>query len=151
MRFLELGLADVVPDANTMGTFREALTRVAIGGEPAFGVLVKRFDAAVKTSGYLAMDGRIVDATIVVAPKQRNSQAEKDAIKEGRVPEGWADKPAKLARKSLPSGLTRGIVMRAGASSPPRPSRVRMGRRWSTSPSRASATGTMSALNAATG
>ena len=32
MRFLGLGLADPVPDANTIWTFREALTRAQIGG-----------------------------------------------------------------------------------------------------------------------
>ena len=151
MRFLGLGLADLVPDANTIWTFREALTRATIEGEPAVGVLFKRFDVAVKASGYLAMGGQIVDATIVAAPKQRNTQAEKDAIKDGHIPEGWADKPAKLAQKSLPSGLTRGTGMRAGASNTPRPNRVRMGRRWSTSRSRASATRTTSASIAATG
>ena len=75
MRFLGLGLADPVPDANTIWTFRKALTWATIEGEPAVGVLFKRFDAAVKASGYLAMGGQIVDATIVVAPKQRNTQA----------------------------------------------------------------------------
>ena len=34
MRFLGLGLADVVPDANTIWTFREALTRARIDGKP---------------------------------------------------------------------------------------------------------------------
>ena len=77
MRFLGLGLADPVPDANTIWTFREALTRAVIDGEPAVGVLFKRFDAAVKASGYLAMGGQIVDATMVAAPKQRNTQTEK--------------------------------------------------------------------------
>ena len=99
MRFLGLGLADAVPDANTIWTFREALTRAMIDGEPAVVVLFKRFDAAVKASGYLAMSGQIIDATIVAAPKQRNTREEKQAIKEGRVPDGWADKPAKLAQK----------------------------------------------------
>ena len=99
MRFLGLCLADAVPDANTIWTFREALTRATIEGEPAVGVLFKRFDAAVKASGYLAMGGQIVDATIVAAPKQRNTQAEKDAIKDGHIPEGWGDNPAKLAQK----------------------------------------------------
>jgi transposase, IS5 family len=32
MRFLGLGLADPVPDANTIWTFREALTRATLGG-----------------------------------------------------------------------------------------------------------------------
>jgi transposase, IS5 family len=39
MRFLGLGLADPVPDANTIWTFREALTRAQIGGEPAPGAV----------------------------------------------------------------------------------------------------------------
>ncbi len=99
MRFLGLGLADAVPDANTIWTFREVLTRATIDGEPAVSALFKRFDAAVKASGYLAMGGQIVDATIVAAPKQRNTQAEKTAIKEGRIPEDWKAKPAKLAQK----------------------------------------------------
>ena len=99
MRFLGLGLADAVPDANTIWTFREALTRASIDGETAVGVLFKRFDAAVKASGYLAMGGQIIDATIVAAPKQRNTIAEKQAIKDGHIPEDWKAKPAKLAQK----------------------------------------------------
>jgi len=50
-------------------------------------------------AGYLAMSGQIVDATIVAAPKQRNTQAEKAAIKAGRIPDGWASRPAKLRQK----------------------------------------------------
>lgn len=99
MRFLDLGLADAVPDANTIWTFREALTRAQIDGKPAVVILFKRFDDAVKACGYLAMSGQIVDATIVAAPKQRNTQVEKDAIKEGRIPEDWKARPAKLAQK----------------------------------------------------
>ena len=95
MRFLGLGLADPVPDANTIWTFREALTNAG-----AIEVLFRRFDQALKMSGYLAMGGQIVDArTIVAAPKQRNTNEEKKVIKEGRVPDAWRDKPAKLAQK----------------------------------------------------
>jgi IS5 family transposase len=32
-------------------------------------------------------------------PCERNTEDEKKAIKEGRIPEGWADKPAKLRQK----------------------------------------------------
>jgi transposase, IS5 family len=94
MRFLGLGLADPVPDANTIWTFREALKRAG-----AVEALFVRFDAALREAGYLAMGGQIVDATIVAAPKQRNSEAEKATIKAGRIPEGWAEKPAKLRQK----------------------------------------------------
>ena len=94
MRFLGLGLADPVPDANTIWTFREALKRAdAVDG------LFRQFDDALRASGFLAMSGQIVDATIVAAPKQRNTIEEKKAIKDGLVPDDWKDKPAKLAQK----------------------------------------------------
>ena len=94
MRFLGLGLADPVPDANTIWTVREALTKAG-----AIEVLFRRFDQALKMSGYLAMGGQIVDATIVASPKQRNTDEEKKVIKDGGVPDAWKDKSAKLAQK----------------------------------------------------
>lgn len=45
------------------------------------------------------MSGQIVDATIVAAPKQRNTIEEKKAIREGRIPEDWQKNPARLAQK----------------------------------------------------
>src|SRR5258708_15634180 len=94
MRFLGLGLSDRVPDARTSWLFREKRTRAgAIKG------LFDRFDASLRASGYIAMSGQIVDASLIAAPKQRNTQAEKEAIKAGPVPREWAKKPAKLAHK----------------------------------------------------
>lgn len=52
------------------------------------------------------MGGQIVDATIVAAPKQRNTEAERAAIKAGQVPEGWAEKPAKLRQKACDARWT---------------------------------------------
>jgi transposase, IS5 family len=99
MRFLGLGLADTVPDANTIWGFREALTRARIAGRPAIEVLFERFDTVLATAGFLAMGGQIIDASIVAAPKQRNPDGEKRDIKEGRIPSAWAGKPAKLRQK----------------------------------------------------
>ena len=93
MRFLGL-VGDAVPDANTIWTFREALTKAG-----AVERLFELFDQELRAQGYLAMSGQLVDATIVAAPKQRNTRAEKQAIKDGRVPDDWQDKPAKLAQK----------------------------------------------------
>jgi IS5 family transposase len=92
MRFL--GLGDPVPDANTIWTFREALTKAG-----AVERLFALFDHQLRAAGYLAMSGQLVDASIVAAPKQRNTKQEKQAIKDGRIPEGWQDKPAKLRQK----------------------------------------------------
>jgi IS5 family transposase len=94
MRFLDLGLGDSVPDATTIWTFRETLTRAG-----AVERLFALFHRQLRTQGYLAMSGQLVDATIVAAPKQRNTKAEKQAIREGRVPEDWHDQPAKLRQK----------------------------------------------------
>jgi IS5 family transposase len=65
MRFLELSLADRVPDARTIWLFREKLTKAG-AIEPLFA----RFDAALRASGFIAMSGQIIDATLVSAPKQ---------------------------------------------------------------------------------
>lgn len=94
MRFLGLGLSDKVPDAKTIWLFRESLVRAG-----AIDNLFARFDKHLSRSGYLAKGGQIVDATIIQAPRQHNSQDEKDAIKAGEIPDEWKDKPAKLAQK----------------------------------------------------
>ena len=92
MRFLGLGLTDKVPDAKTIWAFRERLTR-------AIEVLFARFDRAIREAGYLPMAGQIVDASLVTAPKQRNTEPEKKDVKEGRIPDDWKDHPAKLRQK----------------------------------------------------
>ena len=94
MRFLGLGLSDRVPDARTIWLFREKLTKAE-----AIKPLFAQFDAALRAAGYIAMGGRIVDASLISAPKQRNTEAEKAAIKEGRIPEDWRARPARLAHK----------------------------------------------------
>lgn len=94
MRFLGLGLPDRVPDARTIWLFRERLTKAG-----AIGSLFERFDAMLRQSGYIAMSGQIVDASLIAAPRQRNTNEEKKAIKQGRIPDEWKDKPAKLRQK----------------------------------------------------
>lgn len=94
MRFLGLGLTDKVPDAKTIWAFRERLTKAE-----AIEALFARFDRAIREAGYIPMSGQIVDASLVSAPKQRNSDGEKKAIKEGRIPEDWRASPAKLRQK----------------------------------------------------
>jgi transposase, IS5 family len=99
MRFLGLGLGDRVPDARTIWLFRERLTGAVIDGRPAIKGLFARFDETLQAAGYIAMSGQIVDATLVAAPRQRNTQEEKAEIKAGRGPAAWQAKPAKLRHK----------------------------------------------------
>jgi IS5 family transposase len=94
MRFLGLGLSDRVPDARTIWLFREKLTKAG-----AIKPLFARLDDALHAAGFIAMGGQIVDASLISAPKQRNSDGEKRALKEGRVPEEWRARPAKMRQK----------------------------------------------------
>jgi transposase len=91
MRFCGLGPGDAVPDANTLWDFREAL--IAAGGLEA---LFARLDRAITEAGYLPMAGQIVDATLVAAPRPRNTAAEKARIRAGETARDiWPDQPAK--------------------------------------------------------
>jgi hypothetical protein len=52
---------------------------------------------------------------LIAAPRQRNTQDEKKAIKDGRIPDDWKDKPAKfrqkdriLTERTVPSPIFRG-------------------------------------------
>ena len=102
LRFLGFGLGKPTPDENTIGLFREKLTRAGV-----IRGLFDAFDKQLQASGYLPMGGQIVDATLVCAPRQRNSESEKALIKEGkRADEIWPDDPNKAAQKDTDARWT---------------------------------------------
>lgn len=68
---------------------------------------MKAFDWQLQKKGYIPMAGQIVDASLVPAPKQRNTDAEKEAIKAGRsAKEIWPDEPNKAAQKDTDARWT---------------------------------------------
>lgn len=69
---------------------REQLTR--------FGIM--------KSSGYLAMSGKIINASITAALRQRNPFEEKAELNEGCISHAWQADRAKLARKDHDTGWT---------------------------------------------
>ena len=102
LRFVGFDLGAVTPDENTIRLFREKLTRAG-----AIDALFSAFDQHLRERGYLPMGGQIVDATLVAAPKQRNTAAEKEAIKAGKsAAEIWPDQPAKAAQKDTDARWT---------------------------------------------
>ncbi len=102
LRFLGFDLGAATPDENTIRLFREKLTRAG-----AIDALFVAFDRSLRERGYLPMGGQIVDATLVAAPKQRNTATEKEAIKAGRsAVEIWPDEPAKAAQKDTDARWT---------------------------------------------
>ena len=102
MHFLDLELADPVPDATTIWLFREALVKAGLIDD-----LFARFGQHLAAAGYIARGGQIIDATIVSVPKQRNTKGENEAIKAGKTPEGWAKQPAKHAQKDKDARWTK--------------------------------------------
>lgn len=102
LRFLGFDLGRPTPDENTIRSFRERLTRTG-----AIRCLFLDFDRQLRAAGYLAMGGQIVDATLVSAPRQRNTADEQAAIKAGKsATEIWPDKPAKAAQKDVDARWT---------------------------------------------
>src|SRR3954453_798794 len=95
VRFLGFDLGAPTPDENTIRLFRDKLT-----ASGALKRVMKAFDWQLGKKGYVPMAGQIVDASLVPAPKQRNTDGEKAAIKAGKsAREIWPDKPNKAAQK----------------------------------------------------
>jgi transposase, IS5 family len=69
--------------------------------------LLARFGQYLEAEGYITRGGRIIDATIVSVPKQRNTKEENAAIKAGKTPEGWEKQPAKNAQKDKDARWTK--------------------------------------------
>ncbi|MEM9099143.1 MAG: transposase [Pseudomonadota bacterium] len=97
MRFARLDLGQKTPDENTIRLSRSKLTEIGV-----LKRVMKAFDWQLKKMGNLPMSGQVVDASLVPALKQRNTDAEKDAIKVGKTAdEIWPDKPNKACHKDV--------------------------------------------------
>src|SRR4029079_9046873 len=89
MRFLGFDLGAPTPDENTIRLFRNKLTETE-----TLKRVMKAFDWQLHKKGYIPMSGQIVDASLVPAPKQRNTESEKAAINAGKsAREIWPDEP----------------------------------------------------------
>lgn len=96
MRFLEISMADEVPDSKTVWKFRETLTQLEMI-KPLFDIFLDEL----RKKNLIVNEGKILDATIAEVPRQRNKVAENEMIKQGNVPEDWKKKPNKLAQKDI--------------------------------------------------
>ena len=85
-RFLGIDIGEKVPDATTIWRFREELVAAGVVEE-----LFRQFDSFLRQSGFEAKCGQIIDASIVSAPKQRNSRDENKQIKRGDIPTDWPE------------------------------------------------------------
>jgi transposase, IS5 family len=102
MRFLDLTIADDVPDSKTVWKFKEQLIDLALI-EPLFILFLTQLE----TLGLIVNEGKIIDASFVEVPKQRNSKSDNELIKKGEIPEKFTDKPNKLAQKDTDARWTK--------------------------------------------
>ena len=99
-----MGLASQnrVPDAKTVWLYRDALAQAG-----QVEALFKLFDGHLERQGYIARGGQILDASIVLVPRNHNTRDENATIKKGGVPEGWENKPAKRSQKDVDARWTK--------------------------------------------
>lgn len=88
------------PGVTTLWRFRQDLVDADVMEE-----LFRIFDGHLRENGFMAMKGQIVDASIVEAPRQRNSREENRLIKEGEIPEEWPEN--KRRRKDVDARWTK--------------------------------------------
>ncbi len=91
-----------IPDAKTIWHFREALKEADILDELFAGL-----DTQIWPAGYRPQKGRVMDASLIAAPRQRHSKTENATIKQGEIPEDWQEKPAKLRQKDVDARWTK--------------------------------------------
>ena len=102
-RFLEWKKSNKVPGSKTFWLFREQLIEKNI----IMG-LFKIFNETLDAAGVFANEGKMVDASFVEVPRQRNTREENKHIKEtGTAPHEWKVKPHKLAQKDVDARWTK--------------------------------------------
>ena len=102
MRFLDLSLADDVPDSKTIWLFKNKLANSEVDKE-----LFDIFNKELEKKGLMINEGTIIDASFVEVPKQRNKKEENEDIKNGKVPEEWKRNKNKLRQKDTDARWTK--------------------------------------------
>jgi IS5 family transposase len=101
-RFLNIPLSDSVPDCKTVWLFREELKKD--GGAKK---LFDRHLSQLEDNGLIVKEGRLMDATIVTMPIQRNSREVNAEIKAGKIPSSFSKAPFKHRQKDTDARWTK--------------------------------------------
>jgi IS5 family transposase len=101
-KFLRLESGDKVPDEKTVWAFREILTSKGL-----IEKLFNEFRDYLEGKGLIMNEGKMIDASFTVAPRQRNTREENKMIKEGRGDELWNDNPNKKRHKDIDARWTK--------------------------------------------
>lgn len=103
MRFLDLTISDDIPDSKTIWNFTEKLKDLDL-----VKVLFDLFSKELNHLGLIVNKGKIIDASFVESPRQRNKRDENKHIKQtGTSPKQWDDKPNKKYQKDIDARWTK--------------------------------------------
>ena len=101
-KFLGLESGDKVPDEKTIWAFRENLTKNGV-----VELLFSQFIHFLEEKNLLFKEGKLIDASFTVAPRQRNTHEENAKIKKGEGDDLWNDQPHKKRHKDIDARWTK--------------------------------------------
>jgi len=101
-KFLGLETGDKVPDEKTVWAFRENITNTEI-----VQVLFDQFISYLEDKSLIFNEGKLIDASFTIAPRQRNTKEENDKIKKGEGADLWNEKPNKKRHKDIHARWTK--------------------------------------------
>ncbi|GHV42802.1 hypothetical protein FACS1894180_0140 [Bacteroidia bacterium] len=100
--FIGLSSGDDVPDSRTIWVFQDNLIKQGLEKE-LFAMFTNKLDEL----GLIVNQGKIVDASFVHVPIQRNSKEENEDIKSGNGDNLWQDNPRKKSQKDIDARHTK--------------------------------------------
>jgi len=100
--FLGLETGDKVPDEKTVWLFRENLTNSGL-----IPLLFNQFIEFLEDKNLILNEGKMVDASFTIAPRQRNTKDENAKIKKGEGDDLWNDNQNKKKHKDIDARWTK--------------------------------------------
>jgi transposase, IS5 family len=101
-KFSGLEPGDKVPDEKTVWLFRENLTKSGV-----VELLFSQFIQFLEDKNLIFNEGKLIDASFTVAPRQRNTREENEKIKKGEGKDLWNDQPNKKKHKDIDARWTK--------------------------------------------
>jgi len=99
-RFCGLRDSSSIPDEKTVWVFRERIDKTG-GADELFEAVHQQIQA----HGFIARGGQIIDATLVSAPRQHFSKADKEILEQDATPADWT--PAQRQQKDTEASWTK--------------------------------------------
>ena len=101
-KFLGISNVDDVPDEKTIWSFRDKLSKSG-----SFDGLFALFKGHLDSKGLSFREGKIIDASFIEAPRNRNTREENRKIKQGQGGSLWKDNPHKKSHKDIDARWTK--------------------------------------------